>query len=245
MAREVWKFEPTWRWIRGKLDGETVADSRRAMLMLESPGEVDYYFPIEDVRQDLLQESDYSETSGYRGTRRFWHVQVGDHVVENAAWSYHPKDRRPDLSGYIAFKWRAMDHWYEEEEEVYLHARNPYHRVDTIASSRHVEIFIDGVKVADTERPLLLFETSTRTRYYIPAEDVDSSYLAGNDLHTVCPYKGTASYYDLVVKGETYENAVWYYPEPIPEAPKLRGTVAFWAEKDKRIQILVDGETAG
>ena len=138
-----------------------------------------------------------------------------------------------------------MDHWYEEEEEVFLHARSPYHRVDTIASARHVEIFVDGVKVADTNNPFLLFETSLPTRYYIPTADVDKAYLSANDLHSVCPYKGTASYYDLIVNGEKYGNVVWYYPTPIAEAPKLQDTVAFWAEKDKRIQIVVDGEPAG
>jgi uncharacterized protein (DUF427 family) len=196
------------------------------------------------VRHDLLLESEQSETSGYRGTRRFYHLQIGDQLIENAAWTYDAKDRRPDFSGTIAFKWKAMDHWYEEEEEIFLHPRNPYHRVDTIASSRRVEVLVDGVKVADTEKPFLLFETSLPTRYYIPEEDVDKSYLAANNLHTICPYKGIASYYDLVVNDETYSYAVWTYPNPIPEAPKLSDTLAFWPEKDKRIQILVDGEPA-
>ena len=160
MARKVWKFEPTNRWIRGKRDGQTIVDSRRAILMLESPGEADYYFPLQDVRQDFLQESEYAEKSGYRGTRRFWHLQVGDQLLKNAAWTYDEQEHRPDFSGMIAFKWKAMSHWYEEEEQIFLHPRNPYHRVDTIPSSRHVEVFVDGVKVADSERPYLLFETS-------------------------------------------------------------------------------------
>lgn len=244
MAKQKWKSEPTKRWVRGTVKGETIVDSKRATLMLESPGEADYYFPIEDVRQDLLQASEHTETSGYRGTRHYWHIQVGDQLVENAAWTYDPKEHRPDFSGSIAFKWKALEHWYEEEEEIFLHPRNPYHRVDTIASSRHVEVFVDGVKVADTERPYLLFETSLPPRYYIPDEDVDKAFLAASDLHTVCPYKGQASYYDLVVNGETYEYAVWTYPDPIAEVPKLKDTLAFWPEKDERIQILVDGSPA-
>ena len=244
MARQAWKFEETGRWIRTTFEGVTIADSKRVKLMMESRGEQDYYFPLEDVRQDLLQPSAYVETSGYRGVRRFWHVRVGDRVAENAAWTYDPQDRRPDFSNTIAFKWQAMDHWYEEEEEVYLHPRNPYHRVDTLPSSRHVEIFVDGVKVADTTRPFLLFETGLRTRYYIPTADVDNEFLVASDLQTVCPYKGFASYYDIVVNGETVTNAVWTYPDPIPEAPKLKDTVAFWPEKDKRIQVVVDGELA-
>jgi uncharacterized protein (DUF427 family) len=212
------------------------------MLMIESRGELDYYFPIEDVRTHLLVQSDYTETSGYRGTRKFWHVQVGDHIAENAAWTYEPKDKRPAFGGYIAFKWSAMDHWYEEQEEVFHHPRHPYHRVDTVQSSRHIEVYVDGVKVADTKRPYLLFETRLPTRYYIPQENVNMEYLTPSQTQTVCPYKGFASYWSVSVNGDRVEDVVWTYPDPIPEAPKLRGLVAFWPEKDKRIQILVDGE---
>jgi uncharacterized protein (DUF427 family) len=212
------------------------------MLMIESRRELDYYFPLEDVRQDLLVESDHTETSGYRGARRFWHVKVGDRVAENAAWTYEPKEKRPDFAGYIAFKWNAMDHWYEEEEEVFLHARHPYHRVDTVKSSRRVEVLVDGFKVADTTRPYLLFETGIKTRYYFLPEDVEMTYLTPTETQSICPYKGFASYYDLRVNGETFANAVWTYPDPIPEAPKLKGLIAFWPEKDKRIRIIVDGQ---
>ena len=242
MAKQVWKFEPTQRWIRGILNGETIIDSKHAMIMIESPGEVDYYFPFKDVRMDLLEESDYTETSGYRGTRKFWNLRLGDRVVENAAWTYEPKDKRPDFGGYLALSWKAMDHWYEEEEAIFLHPRNPYHRIDTIKSSRHVEVYVDGAKIADTTNPYLLYETSLPTRYYIPAEDVKLEYLTPTDTQSVCPYKGFASYYDVTVNGETYKDIIWTYPEPIPEAPKLKGTMAFWSEKDKRIQIFIDGE---
>ena len=242
MSRQVWKFEPTSRWIRVTLKGETIVDSRQAMLMIESPGEVDYYFPLADVREDLLVPSAHTETSGYRGTRRFWHVRVGEHQAENAAWTYDVKGKRPDFTGYVAFDWHRMDHWYEEEEEVFLHARNPYHRVDTIASSRHVQVVVDGVTVADSKRPYLLFETSLPTRYYIPHQDVRTDYLTPTESHSICPYKGTASYYNLTVNNETYEDVVWTYPDPIPESPKIKGLLSFWVEKDKRIQLIVDGE---
>lgn len=242
MSKQVWTFEPTGRWIRAALNGEIIADSKRAMLMIESRGELDYYFPVEDVRLDLLEESEYTETSGYRGTRKFWHVIVNGHVAENAAWTYESKDKRPDFTGYLAFNWKKMDHWYEEEEEVFYHPRNPYHRIDTIPSSRHVEVFVDGVKVADTTRPYLLFETSLPTRYYIPRDDVRMEYLVPTGTQTICPYKGFASYYNVTVNGNTYADAVWTYPDPIPEAPKLKDALAFWPEKDKRIQIFVDGE---
>ena len=242
MAKQVWTFEPTGRWIRATLKGETITDSKRAMLMIESRGEQDYYFPVEDVRLNLLEESNDVETSGYRGARKFWNLKLGEQVIEKVAWTYEPKENRPDFNGYIAFAWNAMEHWYEEEEEVFLHPRNPYHRVDTIQSSRHVEIFVDEVKVADTTRPYLLFETSLPTRYYIPKDDVQMEHLTPTDTQTICPYKGFASYYNVKANGGTYADIVWTYPDPIPEAPKLKDTLAFWPEKDKRIQIFVGGE---
>ncbi len=242
MAKQVWLFEPADRWVRVIFQDGTIADSKKAMLMIESRGELDYYFPLEDVRQDMLIKSEHVETSGYRGIRRFWHVRVGDRLAENAAWTYDPKERRPDFTGFIAFDWHEMDHWYEEDEEVFFHVRHPYHRIDTIKSSRHVELFVDGIRVADTTRPFMLFETSLNVRYYIPPEDVDMTFLTPTKTLTVCPYKGEAGYFNVHVNGETYADTVWTYPDPIPEAPKIKGLLAFWPEKDKRIQIFVDGE---
>ncbi|MCQ3973767.1 MAG: hypothetical protein DPW09_10015 [Anaerolineae bacterium] len=242
MTKQVWKFEPTERWVRATHHGETIADSKRVMLMIESMGELDYYFPVADVRLDLLTPSDHTETSGYRGGRKFWHLKLGEQVIENAAWTYEPKDNRPDFSDYLALAWKAMDHWYEEEEEIFYHPRNPYHRVDTLPSSRHVEVLVDGVKVADTVRPYLLFETHLPTRYYIPPEDIETEYLTPTNTQTICPYKGVASYYSVIANGETLTDIVWTYPNPILEAPKIKGLLAFWPEKDKRIQIFVDGE---
>lgn len=244
MAKQVWQFEPTDRWVRAIRQGETIADSKRPVLMIESRGEQDYYFPIEDVQMALLEESDHTETSGYRGTKKFWNLRMNGDLIENAAWSYEPKENRPDFTDYIAFDWGAMDHWYEEAEEVFYHPRNPYHRVDFLPSSRHVEVIVDGVTVADTTNPLLVFETTLPTRYYIPETDVDAQYLVAVDTKTHCPYKGDSSYYHVVVNGKTYENTAWYYPDPIPEAPRLKGTIAFWPEKDTRIQLVVDGEVA-
>ena len=243
MANQVWKFEKTGKWLRVKFNGETIADTKRGMLMIESPGEVVYYFPEEDVRMDLLEKSDHTERSGFRGLQEFWHITVGECTAENAAWAYtEEKDRRPDLRGYIAFVWNKMDHWYEEEEEVFYHARNPYHRVDAVPSSRHVKVVIDGETIADSTSPVLVFETGLVTRYYLLPEDVNHDYLTGNDSETICPYKGFASYWDVTVNGNTYGDVVWSYSEPIRQQPDLKGRMAFWTEKDKAIELFVDGE---
>lgn len=242
MARQVWKFEPTERWVRASVDGVTVVDSKRAMLLIESPSELDYFFPEGDIASGVLIESDHAQTSGYRGVKRFWHVRANGRLIENAAWSYEPKQNRPDVSDYIALAWHKMDHWYEETEEIFQHPRNPYHRVDFIDSTRTAAVLINGVKIAESKRPLLVFETSLPLRVYFPEEDVDFSYLTTTEAHTRCPYKGRASYYTVTINGESYKNVVWTYPDPIPEAPRLASKIAFWPEKDRRIELLIDDE---
>ena len=132
-----------------------------------------------------------------------------------------------------------MDGWFEEDDELYKHARDPYKRIDVLNSSRHVKVEIDGVVVAETTRPRLLFETGMPTRYYIPAADVRMEFLTATDAHSVCPYKGTASYWSVTVNGETYDDLVWGYPTPIPECPKIAGLLCFYNEK---VDLTVDGE---
>ncbi len=129
-----------------------------------------------------------------------------------------------------------MDAWYEEEEEVFVHPRDPYHRVDTVSSSRHIQVVVDGEIVAETRRAHLLFETGLPTRYYISQEDVRMSLLT--PTQTQCPYKGVSSYWSVHVNGSVHEDIVWGYPNPIPEIPKIKGLVSFYNEK---LDIYVDG----
>jgi uncharacterized protein (DUF427 family) len=132
-----------------------------------------------------------------------------------------------------------MDAWYEEEEQVFVHPRDPYHRVDVLESSRHVRVKVAGEVVAETERPMVLFETGLPPRYYMPPEDVHEKVLVASEKTTQCPYKGTASYYSVEAGGERVEDLVWYYPEPIPEAAKIEGLLCFFNE---RVDLEVDGE---
>ena len=131
-----------------------------------------------------------------------------------------------------------MDHCFEELEEVFIRPRDPYHRVDTVQSMRHVRIEVDGVVLAESERPYLLFETNLPTRYYLPPEDLNFSMLRPSDSHTACPYKGVASYWSVDTGDKEHKDIVWSYPDPIPEAPKIRGLLSFYNEK---VDIIVDG----
>jgi uncharacterized protein (DUF427 family) len=217
------RFEPSPRWVRVKLGGTFIADSKRVMLLLEPRKLGSYYFPVEDVRMDLLT----------RAADRVWTVQVGDRVAERAAWE------RTEYPGYVAFKWDLMDAWFEEDDEVWVHPRDPYHRVDVVSSSRHVQIVVDGVTVADSHRPHLLFETGLPTRYYLPKLDVKMELLTPTTTHTRCPYKGQAKYWSLTVGGREYKDIVWSYSPPIPECPRIDNLVAFYNEK---VEVFVDGE---
>ncbi len=240
LQRHTLYFEDSPRRVRVIFGGETVADSKRVKLMHETGHLPVYYLPQEDVRMDLLEESDHKTPCPFKGEASYWSVKVDDEFAENAVWGYpEPIDSAPPIAGYLAFYWNKMDAWYEEDEEVFVHPRDPYHRVDILESSRRVRVSVNGEVVAETERPKVLFETGLPPRYYIPPEDVREDVLVESEKTTRCPYKGVASYYSVEAGGERIENLVWYYPDPIPEAPKIRGLLCFFNEK---VDLEVDGE---
>jgi uncharacterized protein (DUF427 family) len=140
--------------------------------------------------------------------------------------------------GLVRLAWGAMDHWFEEDEEVIVHPRDPHTRVDILASSRAVRVDILGVTVAETDQPRILFETGLPPRYYLPLTSVRIDLLRPSSLRTQCPYKGTASYWSVEVDGQVAENVVWTYPSPLPESQKIVGLVCFYND---RVDLYVDG----
>jgi uncharacterized protein (DUF427 family) len=239
--RVVW-VEPTIKRVRAMLGGETVVDSRHALILFEQGHLPVYYFPLEDVRQDLLEASDKHTTCPRKGEASYWSVRAGDLVAEDAAWRYpEPIDECPDIANHVAFYWNRMDSWWEEDDEVFKHARDPYHRVDVLRSSRHVRVELDGTVVADTRRPLLLLETGLPPRWYVPRADVRFDLLAPTETHSTCPYKGVASYYTATVDGTEHADIAWTYPAPWPECPKIEQAVCFFSERDA-VTLTIDGE---
>ena len=232
-------FEPTHRRVRVLLGGITVADSRAVMLMLENKRLAIYYFPVKDVRVELLVPTTYTSNHPGKGQASFFSVKVGDRVAEKAAWRYLQPERE-DLKDYVAFYWDKMYTWFEEDDEVFVHPTDPYHRVDVLNSSRHVKIVVGGEVVAETSRPRLLFETGLPTRYYIPKLDVRLDLLTATNTTTRCPYKGKASYWSVKVNGKEFTDIVWGYPAPIPECPKIENLLSFYDEKVDA--VYVDGE---
>ncbi|KQX48934.1 MULTISPECIES: DUF427 domain-containing protein [unclassified Paenibacillus] len=235
------KVETNPRWVRVRVGGETIADSKGVLTLHERGHLPVYYFPESDVRQDLLIPSSHSTHCPLKGDASYWSIQVGDRVIENAVWSYlTPIPESEAIRGYYAFYWNKVDQWLEEEEEIFVHPRDPYKRVDAIASSRHIQIVLNGVTVADSKRPVIVFETGVPVRYYLPKEDIREEVLTASALLTSCPYKGTASYLNATIEGQLYENIVWSYQNPIPEIPKIAGLYSFYNERVDA--VYVDGE---
>jgi len=228
------RYEPTPKRIRAELDGETLADSAAAILVWESRRAVPVYaFPDADVRTDLLRDSANPVAEAHGGDAVFWTAETGDTVAENAAWRYADTD----LAGHIAFAWEAMDRWLEEDEEVFGHPRDPWHRVDARRSTRHVRVELDGELLAESRRPMIVFETSLPLRYYLPREDVAMSRLTPTDTCTICAYKGFASYWSAGAATDV----AWTYEEPFPDAPPIAGLVCFLNEA---VDLTVDGVAA-
>ena len=228
------RYEPTAKRVRAELAGTTVADSTGTLLVWESRRAVPAYaFPAADVRTDLLRDSDAPIAGAHGGDAVFWTAEVGDTVAENAAWRYAD----PDLAGHVAFAWEAMDRWLEEDEEVFGHPRDPWHRMDARRSTRHVRVELDGDLLAESRRPTIVFETSLPIRYYLPREDVAMSRLTPTDTRTVCAYKGFASYWSAGAEADVE----WTYEEPFADAPPIAGLVCFLNEK---VDLTVDGVAA-
>jgi uncharacterized protein (DUF427 family) len=157
-------------------------------------------------------------------------------------WSYEqPIAEASQIKERLAFYWDRVGRWLEEDEEIFGHPRDPHHRVDVLASSREVRILFGGQVVAATRRALFLFETGFPARYYIPPQDVGVEFLEPSEHHTVCPYKGRASYWSLRVREEGQErcaqNAVWSYRDPLPDCPRIREYFCFYPEKVDRIEV--------
>ncbi len=235
-------FEPTARRIRVVFNGEVVADSTRAMLMLESKHLPVYYLPLDDIRQDVLTRTEHRTHCPFKGDAAYWTVTVGDRSAENALWAYpDPFREAPDLRGYAAFYWDKMGAWLEEDEEIFGHPRDPYHRVDAIRSRRAVEVVVAGETVSASRDSVFVFETGMRTRYYLPRAAVRSEILVPSDTKTRCPYKGVASYYSVRLGGRTFRDLVWYYPEPTPSCAAIADLLCFYDEKVERVSVARDG----
>src|ERR1700751_460185 len=200
------------RRVRTYFGGKLIADSEHVLLVYETKRPPAYWFPIADVRMEYLEQSQQPAD-----TIR-WRLVVKDRIAHNAARAYiKPTGYRAALGGYLTFYWDEMDAWFEEDEQVFVHPRDPYTRVDTVHSSRHVRVGIEGVTLGETRRPILLFETGLPTRYYILKQDARMDLLESTESASRCPYKGVACFWSARVGDKLVKDSVWSYPALMAE----------------------------
>jgi uncharacterized protein (DUF427 family) len=253
------RFEPTEKRVRAELDGRTVADSVRALLVWEPRRLVPTYaVPADDLRGELVAAPPPDGTAPEATTGfaipdvtalRVFDPRIpfavrrttGEPVELRAEGTgrtlagFRPADA--DLAGYVVLDFAGADRWLEEDEEITGHPRDPFHRVDVRASSRHVQLSLDGHLLADSTRPALVFETMLSPRYYLLRDDVAATLIA-SDTRTWCPYKGGASYFSVDLGDRIVDDLAWSYPAPLPDAVELGGRISFF---DERVDVVVDG----
>jgi uncharacterized protein (DUF427 family) len=226
--------EPLRRRMRVKLAGEWVADSEEVVLLHEPARYPVAYFPLADIRSGVLVLETRTTQHRDLGDTAWFSTTAGDRRVDHAAWQHTALPEHASiLRDRVAFAWRAMDAFYEEDERIVGHAADAYHRIDIRQTSRHLVVNLGDRVIADSKRPLVLFESGFAPRWYVPRADIDETSLTPVEGQTFCPYKGLASYYDI---GDR-KGAAWYYPQAWTEVARIRNLVSF--EPDK-IDVFLD-----
>jgi uncharacterized protein (DUF427 family) len=222
--------------MRVKLGGDWIADSETVVLLHE-PGRYPVaYFPLTEIRPDVLLSE--ARTTQHRdlGETAWFSASAGDRSAEHAAWQHTAlPDHASILQGRVALAWRAMDAFYEEDERIVGHAADAYHRIDIRRTSRHLVVKLDNRVIADTTRPVVLFESGFAPRWYVPRDNIDETALTLAQGQTFCPYKGLANYYDIGNR----KKAAWSYLEAWPEVERVSNLVSF--EPDE-IDVFLDNK---
>ncbi|MCK8646138.1 DUF427 domain-containing protein [Mycobacterium colombiense] len=236
MAAARGRIEPAPRRVRGYLGDALVFDTTAARYVWEVPYYPQYYIPLDDVRSEFLHDENHAQKVQFGPSRLYSLVGAGQ-THESAARVFEADGGGP-LAATVRFEWNPL-RWFEEDEPIYGHPRNPYSRVDALRSHRHVRVELDGIVLADTATPVLLFETGLPTRYYIDPTDVSFEHLESSPTQTLCPYKGvTSGYWSVRVGDAVHEDLAWTYHYPLPAVGHIAGLIAFYNEK---LDITVDG----
>jgi uncharacterized protein (DUF427 family) len=237
------RYEPTQMRVRVASGDQEIVDTTRAVLVWEPRRVVpSYAVPVEELRAELAASPAAAvpvpDDLLHPGIPFAAHSCPGESVDvlvgagRLTAAGFRPDD--PDLAGYVVLDFAAFDSWFEEDERLVAHPREPYHRVAVRPSSRQVRIELDGVVLAESSRPTLVFETSLPMRYYLPRDDIVAG-LEPSELRTACAYKGEAVYYSV----GGHPDLAWSYPEPLVEATQLAGLIALW---DDHLDVFIDGK---
>lgn len=238
MITPVNHVEPVPRRVRAYLGNEKVLDTTSALYVWEWPNYPQYYIPLADVRGDLLISEGHTQQTG-RGTAELHALRAGGERRPRAA-RLITKATVDGLKDTVRFEWAALDAWFEEDEQVFVHPRSPYVRVDALRSSRQVRVELDGVVLADTQSPVMVFETGLPTRYYLSRTDVRFEYLLPTGTVTACPYKGTTSgYWSVRAGGTVHKDLAWAYDFPTRQLLPIAGMIAFY---DEKVDTYLDGQ---
>ena len=246
------RWAATGRRVRAVVAGTTVVDSPAARIVWE-PNRVvgSFAVPMADVHAAL--------TDGVAVAPAIYLPPVltpgnafGMHSCAGTSWTidapggalagagFTPDD--PDLASFVLLDWQAFDQWWEEEQQVFVHPHDPFQRIECFPTSRHVTVSLDGMVVAESDRPTLLQETHLPPRHYLPREDVWMDLLESSDSHTSCAYKGQASYWSVRVGDHVVTDGVWTYPDPLRDGEPVKDLLCFF---DERFDVTVDGVSTG
>jgi len=230
--------EPVPRRIRAFLAGRAVFDTTSARYVWENTSYPQFYIPLADIDADaLVDEGTSMETS--RGDARRYGLRVGE-VDRPSAATVLTAAKVEGLNDTVRFAWSAFDAWFEEDEQVFVHPRSPYTRVDALRSTRTVRVELDGILLASSSSPVMVFETGLPTRYYLNRTEVNFEHLVPTATVTACPYKGKTTGYWSVRTGETiHPDLAWAYDFPTRQLLPITGLIAFYNEK---VDISVDGQ---
>jgi uncharacterized protein (DUF427 family) len=227
--------EPLRRRMRVRFGGAWIADSEDVVVLHEPVRYPVAYFPLGDVAGGVLEPGEHTTRHHDLGTTSWYSVRVGEHSTPRAAWQHTElPGYASDLKGRVAFAWRAMDAFYEEDERIVGHAADHYHRIDIRQASRHLIVRHEGRVVADSTRPLALYESGFAPRWYVTRADVDESALLPAEGQTFCPYKGLCSYYDI----GGVQRAAWSYQDASAEVRRVSGLVSF---EPGKVEVRLDG----
>jgi len=228
--------------IRILYNGAYVADSTKAVFIWEHEYYPQYYLPRSafDMSKVTQGEKIMSENCEHIATN--WTIAVGGKSTTQALCFVDDLEGKGKvLSGLVKANFTDFDQWFEEDSPIFVHPKDPFKRVDIVASSRSIKVEVDGHIVAEATSSMHLYETGLPVRYYLPFTSIDVSKLQTSSTRTQCPYKGEAEYYSLKVGGEEHKDIVWYYRTPTIESSAVTGLCCFYNEKVD-ISIQEDGK---
>lgn len=215
--------------VRGMLAGRTIVDTRRAKMLWESGELAHWVFPIGEIAAGALETATHGASDPAKGPVLHYNVRSGDRFEGNAAWQYpEPPESAAFLKDLVAIDFDKLDAWFEEDDEIHGHPRDPYHRFDCRHSSDNIVVRIGSETIAQTQHAIKLFETSTPMRVYVPMDVVKPGVLVPSETRTFCPYKGEAAYFHVHAGDHTIRDGAWTLPQPLGEAIVCLNHVSFW-----------------